>query len=150
MLPDAGASGCAAPGAHGAVDWARPRAAVGRALSARQGPWAETGPLIRPPVGVSRYPLVPVSRSEAELAVPPGLAPDVAPATGAPLSLPAVAEERAKLGQPVSKSEPVPVHCAHTANARSPRASSAVTRIPPVLTCVQVWPPSWVDRKSVV
>src|ERR1019366_7186613 len=40
------------------------------------------------------------------------------------------------------------VHCAHTANARSPRASNAVTRIPPVLTCVQVWPPSWVANNS--
>src|ERR1700730_9974674 len=103
---------------------------------------------MRFPPGVSRYPRVPLSRSDAEPAAPLALVPAVAPATGVHWSPTAAAEYTAKLVQWAAKPEPVPVHRAHTAQTRSPRASSAVTRSPPVLIFAQVWPPSCVANNS--
>src|SRR5262249_21120692 len=99
--------------------------------------------------GASRYPVVEVSASIADVAVPPLPSPVVAAPTGVQSSLLAVAVISVYLVQLAANRFALPPEqVAHRANARLPAASKSVTLLPLVFTWVQFCPALCVAHSS--
>src|SRR5215469_799704 len=127
--------GCAGPGEHGA--W----------LTFRHAP-PDTGPVSTAPVGVSKYPVVPVTTRAADAACPVVIVPG-GTVTGVHVLLPATDVFNEKLVHTAAYADPDPVQVPNRPSAGPPAAAStSMTRCPPVDSWYQGQPPPLVSYSA--